>query len=107
MKIQFNVELADKLGLSEETREELKNVYDHLSDALTNPDNYENVPAHVTDLESTLQMLWGFPTDKKFHYYNLHIKGCRCPELDNMEMVGHSERRFVSVSCPIHKGVAW
>ncbi|WYV99153.1 hypothetical protein NoPa_00155 [Pseudomonas phage vB_PpuM-NoPa] len=103
----YNKALADKLNLSEETREELTAVYGHLYDALYNPDNYDDVTTYVTDLEYTLQGLWGFPKDKKFHYYNLHIKGCRCPELDNMEMVGHSTRRFVSVSCPIHKGVAW
>lgn len=107
MKIQYNSELADKLKLSEETREELQNVYGHLSDALTNPQNYENVAEYVTDLEYTLQGLWGFTRDKKFHYYNLHIEGCRCPELDNMEMVGHSTRRFISASCPIHRGVMW
>lgn len=107
MKIQFNVELADRLGLSAETREELRHVYDHLSEALENPEDFEDVSEYVTDLEYTLQELWGFDCDKKYHYYNLHINGCRCPELDNMEMVGHSVRRFVSVDCPIHKGVAW
>lgn len=111
MTIQYNEALADKLNLSAEVREELTAVYGHLYDALHNPEKYntpgEDVTTYVTDLEYTLQSLWGFPTDKRFHYYNLHIKGCRCPELDNMEMVGHSTRRFVSVDCPIHKGVAW
>lgn len=103
----YNKELADRLKLSEEAREELTSVYAHLYDALYNPEKYENVASYVTDLEYTLQGLWGFPRDKKYHYYNLHIKGCRCPELDNMDMVGHSERRYISASCPIHKGVAW
>lgn len=107
MMLQYNKELADRLNLSGETREELAAVYAKLSDAVTNPEKYEDVATYVTDLEYTLQSLWGFPRDKKFHYYNLYIKGCRCPELDNMDMQGLTTRRIVSVECPIHKGVAW
>jgi len=98
----YNKALADKQGLTEEERNELDMTYELLLDALANPASYDDVEATVRVLEFRLQRQWKFGEDARFHRYQLDIRGCTCPKLDNMELFGHTADRYRVSDCPWH-----
>lgn len=98
----YNEALANEKGLTENERLELDATYILLSDALNHPERYDDVVSTVRDLEYTLQKQWGFPQDARFHRYQIDIKGCTCPRLDNYELFGHTEDRYATSDCPFH-----
>ena len=52
------------------------------------------------EIEYSLQKLWGFPEDPKYHKsYNYPY--CICPKLDNEDSYPHLSYR--TEGCPIHK----
>lgn len=53
------------------------------------------------EIEFTLQDLWGFERDKKFHKF-WELPGCECPKMDNDDAYPHG-RYIYSLGCPIHK----
>lgn len=100
--MHYNEALADKQGLTTAEREALDLTYDLLLDILENPERYEDVEEKVCDLEYRLQKEWKFPQDPKFHRYQLEIKGCTCPRMDNFELFGHTADRYRVSDCPWH-----
>jgi hypothetical protein len=100
--MHYNEALADKQGLTAEERNALDLTYDLLFDILENPERYEDVETKVRDLEFRLQKEWKFPQDPKFHRYQLEIKGCTCPRMDNYELIGHTADRYRVSDCPWH-----
>ncbi|WVS24662.1 hypothetical protein PSPHG_CDS_0181 [Pseudomonas phage Psxphi15] len=100
--MHYNEKLADQQGLTTEEREALDLTYDLLHDVLEYPERYENVEDTVRELEYRLQKEWKFPQDPKFHRYQLEIKGCTCPRMDNFELFGHTADRYRVSDCPWH-----
>jgi len=100
--MHYNEALADRQGLSDADREDLDDVYEELFYALEHPETFDSVENVVRELEFDLQALWKFPQDPKFHRYQLEIKGCTCPLLDNAELFGHTANRYRVSDCPWH-----
>lgn len=98
----YNEELADSQGLTDEDRLELDELYLDLNFALDNPEVFDSVEEAVRQLEFELQRVWRFTQDPKFHRYQLEIKGCTCPRLDNFELFGHTASRYITSDCPWH-----
>lgn len=100
--MHYNEALADKQGLSDEEREALDGTYEALLYAFEHPEEFEDIERTVRDFEFQLQKLWKFPQDPKFHRYQQHIRGCTCPVMDNLELVGYDEHRYRISDCPWH-----
>jgi hypothetical protein len=100
--MHYNEALADKQGLTDADREDLDKVYEELFYALEHPEVFADIEANVRQIEFNLQRLWRFPEDPKFHRYQLEIKGCTCPKLDNYELIGHTADRYRVSDCPWH-----
>lgn len=100
--MHYNEALADKQGLSAEEREALDGTYEALLYAFEHPEEFEDIERTVRDFEFQLQKLWKFPQDPKFHRYQQHIRGCTCPVMDNLELVGYDEHRYRISDCPWH-----
>lgn len=105
IEYRINQDLANLKGLSDERVQAIEQVGKELMLVCTRPLHYGNhreVVRIVECMETTLQMLWGFPYSPKHHYYQLEISGCTCPKMDNMDMVGKTSNRLVNVNCPFH-----
>lgn len=104
MEIEINEELADRQCLSADTRTAIKEVHRRLAQHPNRPEmfaNLEDAPSIVQGFEYTLQGLWGFPMDNRYHRYQWDIKGCTCPKMDNLEYIGTEYRRY-NQNCPVH-----
>jgi len=100
-----NKALADKQGLTEETRTAIDVLHSELDAILFRPTmvaNEKDIPAIVEAFEMVLQRLWNFPIDRKYHRYQFDIKGCTCPKMDNLERIGWTETRIYSKDCIFH-----
>lgn len=98
----LNVPFARQQGLNDKDIEELAQVYVAMNDVLCNPEKYDDPVAKVTELEYDMQERWTFPRDAKFHRYQMYLKGCTCPKMDNAELVGYTEDRYSVSDCPWH-----
>ena len=100
--LAVNHEFAVKQGLTQAEIDALEPKYQALFDVLNNPEEYPDPVASVEALEFDLQEAWHFPRDKRFHKYQLYIKGCTCPIMDNVELIGYTEDRYSVSDCPWH-----
>lgn len=93
-------------AMDEKTREHIKMWHKSLRLIKANAFAYKQAGANpvqmIEDIEFTLQMLWGFPSDANYHTHWREIKGCSCPTWDNMERIGYG--RVIDSSCPWHGG---
>lgn len=102
----INMELVRERDIDENIVERIKLCHAYLDDVLENPSVFLESPMdvtkHILDLEYKLQELWGFTQDFKFHRYGYRVKWCSCPVMDNDDMVGHTDKRYINVGCPYH-----
>ena len=100
-----NRDLAQRKGISDEQLATINDVGNLLMQVCKRPlmfGNYKEVVRIVESLETTLQMLWGFSYNPKYHYYQFEIIGCVCPQQDNLERIGDTDTRIVNGNCPFH-----
>jgi len=102
----INMKLAQERGLDEETIEQINLTQSFLNDVLHDPSTLvadpKDIPDCIEECEFKLQSLWGFEQSKKFHRYAFDVKWCRCPKLDNAEMIGWTDKRYINMECPYH-----
>ena len=102
----INLELAKQRNLSENAITAIEAIHEGLHKFLLRPTMYakaENCAEIVHGVEYTLQMLWGFPADRKFHRYEFDLEGCLCNAyMDNRERIGYTETRIYNTNCPFH-----
>jgi len=102
----INMKLAQERGLDEETIEQIGLTQSFLNDVLHDPSTLvadpEDVPGCIEECEYKLQRLWGFEVNKDFHRYKFRVKWCKCPILDNDELLGWTDRRYINMNCPFH-----
>ena len=55
----------------------------------------------IKDIEFRLQEQWNFKQDDKYHTYQNKIPGCKCPILDNIDMMG-TGIRWTNINCKFH-----
>ncbi len=94
--------LQDRLDdMTEVELAALQALHDLLAEVKKNPRGRKYDPvAFIQDVEFTMQGLWGFSRDEDYHTHWLTLKGCTCPELDNIERFGTG--KIINKSCPWH-----
>ncbi len=89
---QINLSLAKERGLSGNTITAIQTVMDKIHIIRQRPlyycETYKDSVECVESLETTLQLLWGFPYDKNYQTYRFGFKDCTCQKMDNRERVG-------------------
>ena len=89
---QINLSLARQRDLSEDTITAIQTIMDKIYIIHNRPlyyfQTYKDAVKCVESLETTLQLLWGFPYDKNYQTYRFGFKECSCPKMDNAERVG-------------------
>lgn len=101
---QLDENLADRMHLTEADRTAISVVGSRMKVFLNRPEFYaplKDAPSIVQGFEYTLQNLWGFPLDSRYHRYQWDIKGCTCPRMDNLDHIGSEYRRY-NQNCPVH-----
>ena len=100
-RTMLNTKLLLQNNVSEESQAALCVLYEKLYHILEHPEDYKDVVGLVNGVEYALQLLWNFPPNSDYHKYSFQIKGCTCPLIDNLDMIGTS-MRYYNASCPIH-----
>ena len=104
MTVKLNKNLLIEQGVKPKAEVAIVAIHDVLQGVLSSPDEYgkpSNVVAIVEHLEYTLQSLWDFPLDNKFHRYWLEVDGCKCPKMDNMDRIGTGYKVY-NKECTYH-----
>lgn len=102
--IKLNEKLLITQGVKPKAEDAIVAIHKVLQGVLSSPDEYgkpSNVVSIVEHLEYTLQSLWDFPLDKKFHRYWFEVDGCECPKMDNRYRIG-SGYFIYNMQCPYH-----
>lgn len=73
-----------------------------LDDIKKDPQRYENPVQLIEDMEYTLQGIWKFPRDNKFHTHWMEIRGCTCPKMDNKDPLYFGRGKIIVSDCPWH-----
>jgi hypothetical protein len=55
----------------------------------------------LKEIEFELQEAWGFERDSDYHNWWFKFPPCKCPKVDNEELMG-CDRRIYSGDCPVH-----
>ena len=87
-EIKLNEKLVSERGLSEEDVFVIKALHKKLNIVARDPESYYDPVNVITSIETVLQVMWGFPTLKRFHRYWSNIKGCTCAGMDSSELFG-------------------
>ena len=83
-------------------------IHQLLDDIKKNPERYVDAEKGLSptqlieDMEYTLQGIWKFPRDSKYHTHWLEIKGCTCPKMDNLDPLYFGGGKIVVSDCPWH-----
>lgn len=89
---KINDTFARSRDLSEGTITAIQIIMDKIHIIHNRPlyycETYKDAVECVQSLETTLQLLWGFPYDKNYQTYHFGFKDCTCPKVDNRERVG-------------------
>ena len=64
------------------------------------PEMLQSMDKLLTELEFTLQDLWGFPRDARYHKFWERPR-CDCPKLDNEDFYP-TGRSYYNSACPLH-----
>lgn len=109
-EVYINLQLAEQLGLNEDTIEDIiffqnkrHDIRERLSSGELEPTIA--VGSILKYIDKNLQMLWFKKSDKYPYRFWLEPK-CTCPKLDNQDMISDSSSPvfIYSNDCPLHKG---
>lgn len=92
--------------MNDENHRAISELHSNLADIKHYPENYDDPVQLIEDIEFTLQGLWKFPRDVTFHSHWFEIKGCTCPQMDNLDPKFRGRGKITAGDCPWHaKGV--
>jgi hypothetical protein len=57
----------------------------------------------LTEIEYTLQRLWGFPENSAYHKFWL-LPHCKCPRMDNQDRYA-TGCSIIDTECPVHGSI--
>lgn len=81
---------------------ELHQVFDEMeAETPENVTRLRQLAIVVKQLEFDLQDAWGFPKDEDWHSWWFQVPHCRCPNLDNWDLIG-TKLRITTQICPVH-----
>lgn len=103
MEAMINQRLVKQKGLSNERVAAITELHKQANAILLRP--YHNGESEVvlellTAIEYSLQLLWGFPTDKAYHHYSFQLEGCKCPYDHDRDFGKRS--KWIRSDCPWH-----
>ena len=105
---QINDTLERSRGLSENTIIAIQAVMDKIAIIQHRPlyyfECYKDAVLAVEALETTLQLLWGFPYDKNYQTYRFGFKDCSCPKMGNLDMI-RSGQFIHDKRCVVHEWI--
>lgn len=105
MKIDFKAAYA---AMNTAERMTVSVLHQLLADIKQNPERYVDTEKGLSpvqlieDIEHTLQGIWKFPRDAKYHTHWLEIKGCTCPKMDNKDPFYYGNGKLIVSDCPWH-----
>jgi hypothetical protein len=76
------------------------NLFNRIEKETDNEKLYE-MAKEIDEIDFELQDGWGFDRDKRYHTWWYRMPKCKCPVMDNQELVG-TEMRIIDSSCPLH-----
>lgn len=62
--------------------------------------NINYVLTELRRIEYSMQTLWRFSADGKYHLTQFYLDKCTCPYLDNKDSNGH--HKYFNTGCPFH-----
>lgn len=89
-------------ALNTQERMLISSIHILLDDIKNNPERYNDPVQLIEDLEYSLQGIWKFPRDSRFHLHWLEIKDCSCPKLDNKDQMYYGRGKLTTSDCPWH-----
>jgi len=110
-QIHLNNRLIDRQGLNDtevdnvkELHLELERFFDEVSNL--NPRKISEIDANsivdtVERIEFAMQEAWKFEPNSKMHSWWFRTPHCKCPHMDNQDVLG-TDLRYISSSCPLH-----
>ena len=102
---KINLELARHKELSDDTITAIQTIMEKIDIIHQRPlyyfETYNDVVKAVESLETTLQLLWGFPYNPNYQTYRFGFKDCTCPKMDNLESNG-TGYFYYKETCPVH-----
>lgn len=105
--IKLNWDLAQAKGL---TNDEMQAIIDcHtrrvvIFDLMTRTDDSDELhdfADEIEQLEYEMQAYWHFERDRDYHKWWLVAPKCKCPKMDNRDLM-YFGRRIIVGSCPVH-----
>ena len=69
-----------------------------IDDVSVTTEEYVNA---IECLEFIMQEAWGFNKDPTYHQHWFRDPKCKCPYLDNLELIG-VDRKVISQNCKLH-----
>ena len=100
-----NEQLAQKMNIDKDTQFAIEILQERLWLYCKRPELFFSSPLETAKIiesyEFVLQTLWGFEPNCNYHSYWFNIRNCTCPELDNDDRIGISEK-IISGDCIFH-----
>ncbi len=102
----INTNLAIRQNLTDEDVENIKklhairNCYFGLIEVTDDKSELINIRDIITQIEFSLQKIWGFEEDARYHRF-FDIPKCDCPKLDNSDLLG-TGHRYINPNCILH-----
>jgi len=104
----INPAMCKKQGLSDDTIKLIceahsvkYGILENMKNTLVgDTDTLKHYAAQITEIEYTLQRLWGFPENSDYHRF-WNVPHCKCCSLDNEERLG-TPYRIINKECPVH-----
>lgn len=106
--IGMNEALAFKQGVTEEGFVFLTSLYvkkldiEQKIEDTNNTIKIKKLVKKLRNLEQLIQLAWKFDYNPRFYYFDLMLKKCSCPKLDNCERIGYTTDRIYADDCIIH-----
>lgn len=93
-----NPDLVKQMGVSDENVRRINFIHNALDTLLNEDDDYltnvdrSDMFEHISDLEFSLQRLWGFPEDRRYHTWRDRMR----KRLRNLDYLGRTWRCTVT-----------
>jgi hypothetical protein len=97
-KQKISVEDVAKL---KELHHERLDIFDCMLMSGGKPEVLKVWAKRIEELEYSMQAAWKFNIDKSFHSWWYQVPYCKCPKLDNDNVLG-TGMVYINTDCPIH-----
>lgn len=117
MTVILNERLLEKQGIDEagkqrilDLHEKRGNIFEIMYDLDPDDSNdklkLRDCAEEIELIEFALQEAWGFPQTRDMHSWWYRVPHCKCPVMDNMDVMG-TNLRYFNGDCPIHGEDTW